>query len=73
MLEGGGKTPILSPVELEEIGYKIIAYPLSLIGVLMRAMEVCFSFIYVNWMIAFHLYMSLFHCMTNCIPRDHAH
>ncbi|XP_062226106.1 uncharacterized protein LOC133924538 isoform X2 [Phragmites australis] len=39
MLEGGGKTPILGPVELEEIGYKIIAYPLSLIGVSMRAME----------------------------------
>ncbi|RLM73154.1 2,3-dimethylmalate lyase [Panicum miliaceum] len=39
MLEGGGKTPILSPVELEDIGYKIIAYPLSLIGVSMRAME----------------------------------
>uniref|UniRef100_A0ACD5UCM1 Uncharacterized protein n=1 Tax=Avena sativa TaxID=4498 RepID=A0ACD5UCM1_AVESA len=39
MLEGGGKTPILSPLELEEIGYKIIAYPLSLIGVSMRAME----------------------------------
>ena len=55
MLEGGGKTPILSPVELEEIGYKIIAYPLSLIGVSMRAMEVCFSFIYVNRMIVFHL------------------
>ncbi|CAN6228745.1 unnamed protein product [Urochloa humidicola] len=39
MLEGGGKTPIVSPVELEEIGYKIIAYPLSLIGVSTRAME----------------------------------
>ncbi|KAM0869807.1 hypothetical protein ACQ4PT_040447 [Festuca glaucescens] len=39
MLEGGGKTPILSPLELEEIGYKIVAYPLSLIGVSMRAME----------------------------------
>ncbi|KAK3144323.1 hypothetical protein QOZ80_4AG0311520 [Eleusine coracana subsp. coracana] len=39
MLEGGGKTPILSPVELEQMGYKIIAYPLSLIGVSMRAME----------------------------------
>ena len=47
MLEGGGKTPILSPVELEEIGYKIIAYPLSLIGVSMRAMEVCCLFIYI--------------------------
>jgi 2-methylisocitrate lyase-like PEP mutase family enzyme len=42
MLEGGGKTPILSPVELEEMGYKIIAYPLSLIGVSMRAMEVSY-------------------------------
>ncbi|EEC77591.1 hypothetical protein OsI_16550 [Oryza sativa Indica Group] len=39
MLEGGGKTPILSPAELEETGYKLIAYPLSLIGVSMRAME----------------------------------
>lgn len=55
MLEGGGKTPILSPVELEEIGYKIIAYPLSLIGVSMRAMEVCFSFIYVNRMFFIHV------------------
>lgn len=40
MLEGGGKTPILNPVELEEIGFKIVAYPLSLIGVSIRAMEV---------------------------------
>lgn len=44
MLEGGGKTPILNPVELEEIGFKIVSYPLSLIGVSIRAMEVC-SFI----------------------------
>lgn len=40
MLEGGGKTPILSPMELEEIGFKIIAYPLSLVGVSIRAMQV---------------------------------
>ncbi|KAK9138919.1 hypothetical protein Sjap_009513 [Stephania japonica] len=39
MLEGGGKTPILSPAELEEIGYKIVCYPLSLLGVCMKAME----------------------------------
>ncbi|KAL5782017.1 hypothetical protein ACOSP7_007046 [Xanthoceras sorbifolium] len=39
MLEGGGKTPILNPLELEEIGYKIVAYPLSLIGVSIRAMQ----------------------------------
>lgn len=39
MLEGGGKTPILTPIELEEIGFKIVAYPLSLIGVSIRAME----------------------------------
>lgn len=40
MLEGGGKTPILSPNELEELGFKIVAYPLSLIGCSIRAMEV---------------------------------
>jgi hypothetical protein len=57
MLEGGGKTPILSPVELEEIGYKIIAYPLSLIGVSMRAMEVCCLFIYVNCMLLTLIYI----------------
>jgi 2-methylisocitrate lyase-like PEP mutase family enzyme len=46
MLEGGGKTPILTPLELEEIGYKVVAYPLSLIGVSIRAMQVtCFSFL----------------------------
>ncbi|MCI25850.1 phosphoenolpyruvate carboxylase family protein, partial [Trifolium medium] len=39
MLEGGGKTPILTPLELEDIGYKIVAYPLSLIGVSIRAMQ----------------------------------
>lgn len=40
MLEGGGKTPILTPIELEDIGYKIVAYPLSLIGVSIHAMQV---------------------------------
>ncbi|GLJ21807.1 hypothetical protein SUGI_0407240 [Cryptomeria japonica] len=39
MLEGGGKTPILSPIELEEFGFKIISYPLSLLGVSIRAMQ----------------------------------
>ncbi|KAA0044626.1 2,3-dimethylmalate lyase [Cucumis melo var. makuwa] len=39
MLEGGGKTPILSPLELEEMGFKIVAYPLSLVGVSIRAMQ----------------------------------
>lgn len=42
MLEGGGKTPILTPLELEEIGYKLVAYPLSLIGVSIRAMQVMY-------------------------------
>ena len=37
----GGKTPILSPVELGEIGYSLIVYSVSLLGVSMRAMEVC--------------------------------
>ncbi|CAA6667810.1 unnamed protein product [Spirodela intermedia] len=39
MLEGGGKTPILNPIELEELGFKIVSYPLSLIGVSIRAMQ----------------------------------
>ena len=39
MLEGGGKTPILNPSELQELGYKIVVYPLSLFGVSIRAME----------------------------------
>ncbi|KAH6783245.1 Phosphoenolpyruvate carboxylase family protein [Perilla frutescens var. hirtella] len=39
MLEGGGKTPILSPIELSDMGYKLVAYPLSLMGVSIRAMQ----------------------------------
>lgn len=39
MLEGGGKTPILSPKELERLGFKLVAYPLSLLGVSVRAMQ----------------------------------
>ncbi|KAH1200466.1 Solute carrier family 35 member F1 [Glycine max] len=39
MLEGGGKTPILSPQELEDVGYKLAIYPISLIGVCIRAMQ----------------------------------
>lgn len=39
MLEGGGKTPILTPQELEEMGFKICAYPLSLLGVSISAMR----------------------------------
>jgi len=40
MLESGGKVPILNPLELEEIGYKLVAYPISLIGVSIQAMQV---------------------------------
>lgn len=40
MLERGGKTPILNPLELEEAGYKLVVYPLSLIGVSIQAMQV---------------------------------
>ena len=50
-LEGGGRTPLLSPEELEELGFKLVAYPLSLLGVSMRAMQsalqllkACFAF-----------------------------
>lgn len=51
MLEGGGKTPILSPMELEDIGFKIVAYPLSLVGVSIRAMQV-FSLLYCWFLIS---------------------
>ncbi|KAJ4906552.1 Phosphoenolpyruvate carboxylase family protein [Raphanus sativus] len=39
MLESGGNIPMLNPLEIEEIGYKLVAYPLSLIGVSIRAMQ----------------------------------
>lgn len=54
MLEGGGKTPILSPAELEEIGFSLVVYPLSLVGVAMRAMEVCIL-IYIKHMTLFFI------------------
>ncbi len=36
MLEGGGKTPLLRPDQLRAMGFKIVAYPLSLLGVSVR-------------------------------------
>ncbi|KAK7304291.1 hypothetical protein VNO77_45159 [Canavalia gladiata] len=39
MLEGGGKTPILNTQQLEQVGYKLVVYPLSLIGVSIKAMQ----------------------------------
>lgn len=39
MLEGGGKTPLLTPEALEDMGYKLCAYPLSLLGVSVNAMR----------------------------------
>ncbi|GIL63708.1 hypothetical protein Vafri_17595 [Volvox africanus] len=39
MLEGGGKTPIFRPSELQAMGFKLVAYPLSLLGVSIRAMQ----------------------------------
>jgi len=56
MLEGGGKTPILTPPELEAIGFKLAIYPLSLIGVCIRAMKVTllshllFYYVYDAWL-----------------------
>ncbi|GMH44855.1 hypothetical protein BSKO_12807 [Bryopsis sp. KO-2023] len=38
MLEGG-KTPILLPGDLQDLGFKLAAYPLSLLGVSIGAME----------------------------------
>ena len=39
MLEGGGKTPILPPEELQDMGFKLVAYPMSLLAVSIQAME----------------------------------
>lgn len=41
MLEGGGKTPILSPAQLQEMGFKLVAYPLSLLAVSVRWVMSC--------------------------------
>lgn len=45
MLEGG-QTPILSPDHLEEIGYSIAAYPLTLLSAAMKAMNAALSDLY---------------------------
>ena len=39
MLEGGGSTPICTPEELQDMGLSIVAYPLSLLAVSVKAME----------------------------------
>lgn len=39
MLEGGGKTPMCTPAELESMGFKLVAYPLSLLGVSLAAQQ----------------------------------
>lgn len=39
MLEGGGKTPVLSQRELARMGFTLVAYPLSMLGVSVRAMQ----------------------------------
>ncbi|CAL9057874.1 unnamed protein product [Musa banksii] len=40
MLEGGERTPMLNPVELEEIGSMVVSYPLYLIGISISTLEV---------------------------------
>jgi 2-methylisocitrate lyase-like PEP mutase family enzyme len=36
---GGGKTPILSPEELEKIGYRIAAYPVLVFSAAIKAAQ----------------------------------
>ena len=38
-LEGGGRSPLVPPRELEEMGFKLVAYPLSLLGAAVRAQQ----------------------------------
>ena len=35
----GGKTPQLPPAELQRLGFQLVAYPLSLLGVSLQAMR----------------------------------
>ncbi|MBM3565730.1 MAG: isocitrate lyase/PEP mutase family protein, partial [Alphaproteobacteria bacterium] len=39
MLEGGGRTPILTPAELHDLGFAMIAYPTTLLFRAARAIE----------------------------------
>lgn len=39
MLEGGGKTPIRTAGQLEDMGFGLVAYPLTVFGAAVRAME----------------------------------
>ena len=50
MLEGGGKTPLVAPEELEQMGFKLVAYPLSLLGVSMRAMQSALQLLKVGYL-----------------------
>lgn len=44
MIEGG-RTPNLSANELEELGFKIVVFPLLGLFAATRAMEVCFQYL----------------------------
>lgn len=44
----GGKTPFLSAKELEELGYKIVVYPLAGLFSATKAIELCFSHLMEN-------------------------
>lgn len=39
LLEGGGKTPMVPLATLQRLGFKLVAYPLSLLGVSVAAMQ----------------------------------
>ena len=39
----GGKTPQLPPAELQRLGFKLVAYPLSLLGVSLQAMRMALA------------------------------
>ena len=44
----GGKTPLLNAVEMEEMGFKIVVFPLSGLFAATRAMENCFRYLKKN-------------------------
>ena len=44
-LEGGGKTPVLPPAELRALGFRLVAYPLSMVGAAVAAQRTALAYI----------------------------
>ena len=70
MLEGGGKTPILTPQQIEDLGFELAVYPLSLIGASVRGMQVREALGGVEWQRRTQLYGE---CCARGMIAGHVH